>query len=520
METPRSRAAVPDPGDDSVCAASQDHALRPGDVVDRAIRGAVSLGGGQAAAQVLNIAGAIVLARVLTPAEFGLVAIFTFFLGFLTALGDLGLAMSLVRQPAEPSDHDFRVVCTFQNVVATIVVLAACAATPWVLGAYGLPIGTWWWLPAMALAILADSVRFRPLVRLERQLRFERIGAIEVAQAVAFNAVLLPLAVSGYGAGAFPVAVFVRSAFGAVVARLLGPSVRGWSWHWAIARRYLAFGLPYQGVHLVTVIRTSVVPVFVGLLLGGAAVGRLEWAAMVAGFPLTGLILLQRLYVGTFSRLRAHPDKLSEFVTSIVSMAHAIVAPAAVLTLVLIDPIVRLVFGPAWLPAVPLFRWLWLACLVIPTTAPLTGLLHAFGHSRVVLAVSLAASIATWLVAVPLLFAMGEPGIAIATLTLHAGGLAIWIAARRLVAFALLKPVAVVWACAAPAGVLAWWWHARSPLATLPDLLLCGAVAAALYAVLVLAAGAVLSKPAREVMMLVGRRVPMAAALRSPGGDL
>lgn len=469
------------------------NALRPSDVIQRTTRGVVSLGGGQVAAQILNIGGMLLLARVLAPAEFGLVAILTFLLALLTAIGDLGLGMSLVRRPQEPTEAEYRTVASFQQTVAGGVVLVACAATPLVVREYGLPRSDWWLLPMMAGAILADSVRFLPLARLERRLAFPQIGAVEVAQAIAFNGVLLPLAMRPEFRGqSFPIAVLARSITGALLAISLGPRSRGWGWDWPSVKPFLAFGLPYQGVNVITVARNSIVPVFVGLLLGRAAVGRLAWAVMVAGFPLTGLILFQRLYVGSFGRLQQHPAELREFVRRLVAVAHGVVAPLAVVTLVLIDPIVRLAFGTVWLSAVPLVFWLWLGCLAIPTLAPLTGLLHALGHSRVVFRVTLAATIATWVLGVPLVLAFGEVGIAIASLAVHVAGLAIWRTARRAVPFRVFWPAVFTWACAAIAGVAVWWLQAMYPVETIPQLIVYGIAALVVYVAIVGAGSAML----------------------------
>lgn len=483
---------------------TDEHPLRPADVVRRTIVGAVSLGGGQVFSQVLNIAGLIVLARIMTPAEFGLVAIFTFFLALLTALGDLGLGMSLVRQQNEPSETDFRAVSAFQKVLALGITLAALAATPWAVRTYDLEPGQWWLFPVMALAIVADAIRFYPLAKFERRLRYEYVGAVEITQAVVFNIVLLMLAVAGYKTICFPVAVVFRSSAGAMLANVMGPRVPAWFWDWPTVRRYLATGLPYQGVHLIAVLRNSIVPVFIALLLGRAAVGHLEWAAMVAGFPLTGLILLQRLYVGSFSRLLAHPDELRRFVTHLVTVAHAIVAPLAVLTLVLIDPIVRIVFGEVWLTAVPIVRWLWLGCLVIPTTAPLTGLLHAVGKSRVAFLAALGGSLATWAVGVPLVFAFGEVGVAVGMLSVHVAGYVVWRTARRAVDFRVLGPAAFAWVCALPAAGVAWWWQATFPIASVVQLLLCGAVAGAVYVLVLGLAGMTFLRPVRDALALGG----------------
>jgi PST family polysaccharide transporter len=456
--------------------------LRPAEIMRRAAVGAVVLGGGQVAAQVVNIAGMIALARILTPAEFGLVAILTFFLSLLTALGDLGLGMSLVRSPVEPTESEFRAVSSFQQAVALCVTLAALAATPLMIRAYKLAAPDWWLFPVMALAIVADSVRFLPLVTLERRLIYQRVGAIEFTQAVVSTTVLLGLALSGAHAACFPVAVVARSVAAAIVANLIGPRRHGWLWHWPTAKHFLSVGLPYQGVILLTAARNSIVPVFIGLLLGRAAVGHLDWATMVAGFPLTGLILFQRLYVGSFSRMHRHPEELAGFVTRVLSIAHTIVAPVAVVTLVLLDPIVRIVFGEAWVVAIPLVRWLWLGCLVMPTIAPLTGLLHALGRSRTVLACTLAGLVLMWVAGVPLVLSFGETGGAMAMLAIHAVGIVIWSAARRLVPFKILASATLTWAAALPAGALAFWWHRTWPLISVPQLILCGAAAVVVYA--------------------------------------
>jgi O-antigen/teichoic acid export membrane protein len=492
------------------------HVLNPADVAARTLRGAIALGGGQVSAQLLNIAGAILLARALTPAEFGLVAILMFFLALLTALGDLGLGMSLVRRPAEPTDLEYRAVATFQLGVTLSVVVTAWLATPFVVRAYGLAADGWWLLPAMTVAILADAVRFLPLARLERVLQYERIGLVEVTQAVVFNAVLLTLAWSGWRAGCFPVAVVARSLAGAALASALGPRLRGWAWSWPIAREHLAFGLPFRGVHLLTVLRTSIVPTFVGLLIGRAAVGHLEWAAMVAGFPLTGLIILQRLYVGSFARLQHHPRELGAFASHLVMVAHALVAPVAVLTLVLVEPIVRIVFGAQWVGAIPLVYCLWLGCLVVPTLAPLAGLLHALGHSRTVFRAALFGTTITWIAGVPLVLWMGELGMALAGLAVHGANLVIWRRARAAADVRVMPAVAGIWACGALAGLAAWWWHAARPIATLADLLFCGAAAALVYGAAIVGLGLALFPAARRALAVDALRRPL-ASLRGSG---
>jgi PST family polysaccharide transporter len=384
------------------------------------------------------------------------------------------------------------------------------------MSAYGLAADEWWLLPLMTVAVLADSFRFLPLARLERRLQYERIGVVEIAQALIFNTVLLSLAWSGWRTACFPIAVAARSVSGMLLARALAQPLDGWRWSWPIAREHLALALPFRGVYILTVLRTAIVPTFVGLLIGRAAVGHLEWAAMAAGFPLTGLIFLQRLYVGSFARMQHHREELGAFASHFVMAAHALVAPLAVLTLVLIQPIVRIVFGVQWLNAIPLFYCLWLGCLAVPTLAPLAGLLHALGYSKTVFHAALAGTIGTWVVGVPLVLWLGELGMAVAALSVHAANLMVWRRARALTDIRIVPEVPGIWMSAACAGLAAWWWNLVLPIRTLADLLVCGAAAALVYAVAIGALALVLYPATRARLSLDTLRRPL-AFLRDPG---
>jgi O-antigen/teichoic acid export membrane protein len=181
--------------------------------------------------------------------------------------------------------------------------------------------------------------------------------------------------------------------------------------------------------------------------------------------------------------MQDHPDELGAFASHFVMAAHALVAPVAVLTLVLIHAIVRVVFGAQWLDAIPLFYCLWPGCLVVPTLAPLSGLLHALGQSKSVFRAALAGTIATWIAGVPLVFWMGELGMAIAALSVHVANIVVWRRARAATEIRIMPAVGAIWGCAALAGLAAWLWALTRPIMNLADLVMTGAAAGLLYVV-------------------------------------
>ena len=81
---------------------------------------------------------------------------------------------------------------------------------------------------------------------------------------------------------------------------------------------------------------------------------------------------------------------------------NGLVAPAAILTLVLIEPLTKYVFGQKWLAALPLFYLLWGANIFVPTASPVFALLNALGHSRTTFKFAVIWMAGTWVLGAPL----------------------------------------------------------------------------------------------------------------------
>src|SRR6188768_1448640 len=95
---------------DPTAQGEGEPAFARGDVLRRGARGAWALGIRQLLVQLVSALAAVVLARVLAPAEFGVYAVTIFLLHVLAVAGDAGLAAALVREDAEPEEADYEAV--------------------------------------------------------------------------------------------------------------------------------------------------------------------------------------------------------------------------------------------------------------------------------------------------------------------------------------------------------------------------------------------------------------------------
>ena len=163
-----------------------------------------------------------------------------------------------------------------------------------------------------------------------------------------------------------------------------------------------------------------------------------------------------------------------------------ILYPAAALLLAGADPVVRLVFGEAWVPAVPAVRCFCLSAIVGGTSTIFIHALYGLGRPEVVFRLNLASSALLWALTVALVPWVGFVGFAVASATLACARIAYTaLNVRRLVPLRVLSAVRVpltasAGAAAVLAALAAFWIH------DLPSLVAGAAVSAGLY---VIAAG-------------------------------
>ena len=422
-------------------------------VARKTVHGAFALGIRQVLSQGTGFLCGIFLARFLTPGQFGFYAIVLYLQNFLTTFGDAGLAASLIRQHEEPNTDEFRVIFTIQQILVFILTLLMWLTAPLIASKYHMKPQDALLFRLVALSFLVTSFMVIPLVRMDRHLAFHKVAAVESAQAIVFNVLAVFLAWRGFGAYAFVWALLLRSLVGTALANWISPWKVGWRWDWPLIRAHLSFGLPYQGIGVTSLLKDSISPVFIGLLLGTAKVGYLTWAVILATYPVLTLFILQRLYMPVFARLQHHRDQLISMTENVIWATNAMVAPLSIMILVLIVPITTMIYGTKWLVALPYFYLFWSANLFVPTATPAMGLLNALGKPRIALVFAVIWTAGTWLIGAPLILLYGAIGFAIANLIVQFSNLWLYRAAQRQIPFRLFSVIAPVWAIAAASGV-------------------------------------------------------------------
>jgi O-antigen/teichoic acid export membrane protein len=409
LRTPRTAVGKVDVPGDAPAASGTDSRLPK-----RIVTGMVALGVRQAVVKAVSIVGGVILARILSPSTFGAYAIVSFAVAAFTIVGDLGLAASLIQQDHEPTEHERRIAFTAQQMILGLATILILLLSPVVASFFRMDDQAQLVLRLLALGLIVSSLRTLPATIMERNLEFGRLAVAEASQVVAFQVVAIALAVHGYGILSFGIAALVGTSVNTVLVNWMRPWRPGWAWDRQYLVKILRFGLPYQGSNAVSFIKDAINPLFVGLLVGVAAVGNIGWAGTFVGYPIIIVTILNRLYFPAFSRLRSRPDALRIFASATLRWSVFVVVGLLALLLPRATFWTLEVFGPQWLPAVPMLYWLAIAMPFAAVAAPGLAILNAHGRSREVFFFTIVWMVATWVLTVPAVAIMGWMGFGVA----------------------------------------------------------------------------------------------------------
>ena len=419
--------------------------IDPREIRRSAARGAIFVAGRQVVVQGINVLGTVLLTRALSTYEFGFYAILVFASQATSLLSGTALALQAVRSPIPLSTRALRVLFTAQLALAASGCLILWVGAPEIARAYHARQEITTSLRLIALAVLLSCLQTIPTALMERNLQFGRLAVAEISRALSFNVVAVGAAYAGWGIQGVSLGILVRVIVGAATVNCLKRWKFGLAFDLITLKSELGSGVAYLGAAAVSVIKDSITPVFMGLLLGAADVGLVSWATRVASYCVIALMMLQRLYIPTFSRMASHPRELSGFVTSVLKITNSVAAPAACLILAFIRPITINVFGDKWLSAIPVFYLFWGANLIVPTVTPLVSLLQALNRGRIAFYLAVMWMLLTWILGIPAIWCLGILGAGLANLLVQFSNYIVLRIVRQHISIRVLPNVLPFW---------------------------------------------------------------------------
>lgn len=352
-----------------------------GDLAARSIRGGAVSMVGQVAQFVFQVGGTVVLARLLTPRDFGLVAMVTVILTLGVLLRDAGLATATVQ--AKELTRDQCSLLFWVNAAAGVV-LAGClaAAGPLIAWFYGQE-ELLWISVGLAVPLALGGLYTQHWALLRRSMRF---GAMMVGQVGSYGAYFIAAVVAALlGCGYW--SLVIANAAGIVV----NMAFAFFCCRWVPSRpkraagvaKFLRFGGNVLGSNVVTYFAGNADSILVGRFLGANPLGLYNRAYNFVALPVSQFReLIERVGLPVLRRLVDEPERFRRYYLKMANMVATAAFPLGAICILEGEFFIRVLLGEQWLEATSVFRILGAVMIVRPIVATMEVAQLSLGESR------------------------------------------------------------------------------------------------------------------------------------------
>ena len=361
---------------------STDH-LKSG-LKERAVKSVGITLAAQAIKLIIQVGSIAILARLLIPSDFGLVAMVTVFTGLAIQFTDGGLSMATIQR--EHVTHVQVSNLFWVNVMlgGMLCVLAILVA-PLISMLYDEPRLTLVMM-AMSSTFIIGGLSVQHDALLRRQMRFRAISIIDIVSMAMGAAAGIIAALAGLEYWALVLSPIIT---------VLAQTIMRWlSLRWLPSRMtrdsgvkpLLTFGAHLTGANFVGYLASNLTTFSVGYIGGPQTLGLFNRANMLTSIPSRQMLPpVLNVLQPTIARVANEPARLSSTIASTMGKLVLVTMFVTLTMGILADLIVKLFLGSAWDGAVPLFRMLAVFSLVEPIAGFLAVSLVAVGNAKALL---------------------------------------------------------------------------------------------------------------------------------------
>jgi O-antigen/teichoic acid export membrane protein len=330
--------------------------------------------------QGLQFGVSVVLARLLTPADFGLIALLTFFTSLSVTFVQGGLSMALVQRQGTTLEEETAVF--WCNLGASVILgLLFIVIAPFVARFYEEPLLQPLMFVASAQVVLSALAAVQTAL-LTRALRFDQLTKTGIFSSVLSGAIGVGTALWGWGVWALAAQLLSASAATALALWWVSdwrPAVRV---RLAAVRSLVGFGVHISLSSVLEVIYSNGFLLVIGKLYSVRDLGIWNRAVGVTALP-TNVVsqIIGRTALPLFASRTSDPEALRRGLRMALGLAMLISLPLMVGLCVLADSVILALFGEKWRDAAPLVAVTALSGMLVPLQALNLSLLLAIGDS-------------------------------------------------------------------------------------------------------------------------------------------
>ena len=331
----------------------------------------------------LQMVVSIVVARLLVPEDFGVMAILTFFTAVALVVVDSGFSQTLLRKES-PTNDDFKSVFLFNMVISVVLYAVFVILSPLLAHYYNLQIITkitpvlFLLLPLNALGIIQNT-------KLSREFRFGTLSRINFTASLLSGAAAIAVAVCGGGVWALAAQRLTMMATRSILLWWRGDWRGEGVFNRAAWRDMAPFSFRLMSTDIVAAVYNNVAQLFIGKVYSTNTLGYFNQAQKVKDLTVQSAVLsVQTVTYPALAKIKNDAEKFAESFRKVLMVNIFVMAPVAVGLSAIAEPLFRVLLGEKWLPTVPYFEVIALSGMFYPLAMVAYNVLKVHSNGAII----------------------------------------------------------------------------------------------------------------------------------------
>ena len=334
--------------------------------------------------QLAHFVVTLVLARLLTPNDYGTVALLSVFIAIANVLVDCGFGKALV-QKKNATQTDYNTVFYLSMAFAAALYAGLFFSAPLVAGFYGIP-DLKIMLRVLALSLIFHSINGVQNVELNRKMLFHLSFRISWVRTIVSAATGISFAYAGYGPWALVWASLLGGIAGVIARQLVIRWRPSLTFSWESAKGLFRFGWKMTAASLLTTGYNNLYALLIGKFYSKSDLAFVKKGTHIPRvLGNTADATLGRVSFPALVRLQDDPAKLRNAMRRMITCSTFALFPLVVCCGLVAEPLISLLYGERWLPAAPFVQITCFAMMFRPFDTINIQAINARGRSDIYL---------------------------------------------------------------------------------------------------------------------------------------
>lgn len=352
------------------------------DIKKEALSGMIWSGVQKYSKMIIQFISGIVLARLLTPYDYGCIGMLSIFMVLANSIIDGGFGSALI-QKKNPTQEDYSTIFYWNLIISVVMYVALYIAAPSIAGFYNIEVLSDV-LRVQAVVLIINAFTLVQSNQLRKHLNFKLISIVTVLTSIVSLIVTIVMAYKGFGVWSLVTQNILVSLIPAVIYWFYVRWRPIWIFSWKSFKELFSFGFYMFLTHLLNNFSGQVQGLLIGKFYNPATMGYYSKARSTEMMAATSIssVITQVTYP-LYAKLQDNINSLMILIRKLSMVISYLTLPLMIILVMTAKPIFLLLYTEKWLPCVPYFQILCFAGMANCLIAVTSQTISAIGKSKV-----------------------------------------------------------------------------------------------------------------------------------------